>query len=346
MRRSSAGFLLPVAALTVVLLALALMMSFPSSYRLAREVRHAQARLDMERAAVSVESQIAYLLLTEPAGQRGLEIGAGRLGGDGLFVTQSGRGVRKSLVFDGRAYKLRLSDDLSALVSIQDLGGLINLNSASQRLIANALLACGFSRGEASELSILITGRRFALPTTNTESRKFLPFSPAQASKEWRTALPSTGKYRSLRGIFTFGPRDSGLQPMTSPDAVLLALVDGDKTRLNMAMEARDRGVNISTLATKYIHNEHESRMRYLSSAPLSGRFLVSVELYRSSLTGSLPLYSYTTTLSVASDRSLQSFDSEVSAVDAGSRTECFKSARHSVTQFPVAWQTPESPEP
>ena len=72
---SNDGFAAPMAALAVALLALGLVMSLPASDRLGREVRQARAQLDVERVAVTAQSQVAFLLLTEPVGRNGLEFG-------------------------------------------------------------------------------------------------------------------------------------------------------------------------------------------------------------------------------------------------------------------------------
>jgi hypothetical protein len=91
------------------------------------------------RAGVAAEdayARIAFLLLTETAGPRSLDLAAGR-------------GEARALFLDGRFY--RAGD--AVLVSVQDEAGLINLNASDEGAIAGALEQVGIGAGRATRLA-------------------------------------------------------------------------------------------------------------------------------------------------------------------------------------------------
>jgi Type II secretion system (T2SS), protein K len=131
-KASAAGFILP---LTLWMIAIMGMVAASVNVWVARTVADSQAlarRTQLELAQSNIRNELVYLLGTRPLSTRGLEVGPkvefADLN-DFNAVMAGATDTGKTLKLDGRPYTVQSDPDL--VVSIQDGGGLFNLNTAT-----------------------------------------------------------------------------------------------------------------------------------------------------------------------------------------------------------------------
>lgn len=314
--RDHNGFILPLAALGVALLALGLAMSLPSAEQAGQELRKAGARLALERAAIITEARVTYLLLTEPVGLRGLEIDGGRLAADGTFVAPGTPASRRELVFDGRGYGLDLAEGGRFIIRIQDEAGLIGIDTADTGLLEELARVCTLGAAE-----------RRALTRFREEARK------GRAS-----SLHNLIKPAFLAAIST---ESGNLAPHlpTAPASVLLAANRGNNATTQAMMTRRNNSNETVNMAVNYNQNDYITRYGAFIWGSVSNRLRIYVEPFQSSLNIHLPIYSYTSRVSTEDSDPQKRFLPQGSMINAGSRTQCYQSPGEAIVPLPYPGQ-------
>lgn len=303
---SNDGFAAPMAALAVALLALGLVMSLPASDRLGQELRQAHAQLVVERVAVTAQSRVAFLMLTEPVGQNGLEFGGPRLALDGSLISGELPSMRRTILFDGRPYTMRIDGTHEAIVRLQDEGGLINLHEASRTILSDLMSTCGITGPKAQNI---VTG--------------ILADPDRRSDFDWRNHVRGDER-RKLEVATAWRRREKpGLYLPTAPPSVLLALT-GSERRVRQILRLRERNLDTSIMDEKYGKNENNIQYSFGRMASVSTHIRITVQISRRGLTDALPSYLYRSTLELGRNDLALSFMAKGPIVDAGYQSECF----------------------
>lgn len=136
---------------------------------------------------------------------------------------------------DGTAQACRLADGRSLVVSVQDEGGLVDLNKAGAELVSTVLRRSGLSAPEAGALAQAIAAHRADAPRTQpAPAKRPTGRGPAAAPAETRDFiladelgdLPGVdiARFLRLRPLFTTANRSAGVDPGVAGPA-LRALV-------------------------------------------------------------------------------------------------------------------------
>ncbi|MEY4891037.1 MAG: hypothetical protein RIQ75_2167 [Pseudomonadota bacterium] len=303
---SNDGFAAPMAALAVALLALGLVMSLPASDRLGQELRQAHAQLHVERVALTAQSRVAFLMLTEPVGQNGLEFGGPRLAIDGSLISGEPPSIRRTILFDGRPYRMRIDGTNEAVVRLQDEGGLINLHEASRTVLSDLMSTCGITGPRAQNIITDIFADR-----------------DRRSDFDWRKHVRGDER-RKLEAATAWRHREKpGLYLPTAPPSVLLALT-GSESRVRQILRLRERSNDISNLEIKYNKNENNIQYPFGQISSVSKHIRISVQISRLWFTDDLPIYLYRSTLELGRNDLALSFIAKGPIVDAGYQSECF----------------------
>lgn len=316
-RNSNDGFAAPMAALAVALLALGLVMSLPASDRLGRELRQARAQLHVERVAITAQSRVAFLLLTEPVGRNGLEFGGPRLALDGSLISGELPAMRRTILFDGRPYTMQIDGSTQAVVRLQDEGGLINLHEASRPMLSGLMSACGITGPKAQKIVSGILAAR----------------DPASGF-DWSNHVRGEER-RKLEVATAWRPREKpGLYLPTAPPSVLFALT-GSERSVRQILNSRNRSENTTKLRINYSQNEIISPSSLANRASVSDNIRMSVSINRPWLTGTLPFYIYRSTLELGHSDLTRSFIAKGPIVDAGHQSDCFPFVEEAAQPLP-----------
>lgn len=317
------------AALAVALLALGLAMALPSSDGLSREVESAEARLRLEKAAVTAESRVAFLLLTEPAGRFGLEIGGPHLAADGSLVSADPAVQRRPLLFDGRPYRFALEDGSEAIIRIQDSAGLINVAEGNRALLTSLMQTCGLTPPRALAVADAMA---FARPAPPVKAASFDAAPPP--SLRWESHVRGSMK-RRLQTASTYLPGESGLNIATASPSVLMALYRGDRATVAALLRARAAMNKTTKVSIKYNQNEYISNIPVVKRQTMGNKLVITVEFVSPKLTRDLPLYFYRTNLKADDLGHLHAFSAEGSFVDVGRHSECYPHLDTAAELFP-----------
>lgn len=140
------GYVALIVAVTVAVLALAVLVAARVQTDLGPSLRRMNEEVRLETAAQSVEARVAFLLVTEPVGAAAIEVGGDRNGAQDASLDMSmhsASGVEIVRVgLDGRSYRVAL-EGASALVRVQDEAGLLNLNAPDEQATGALLDAVG-----------------------------------------------------------------------------------------------------------------------------------------------------------------------------------------------------------
>ncbi|CAN1548710.1 hypothetical protein MCEREM21A_02090 [Sphingomonadaceae bacterium] len=314
---SNDGFAAPMAALAVALLALGLVMSLPASERLGREIRQARAQLDVERVAVTAQSQVAFLLLTEPVGRNGLEFGGPRLALDGSLISGELPAMRRTILFDGRPYTIQIDDSTEAVVRLQDEGGLINLHESSRAMLSGLMSACGITGPKAQNIVSGILAARNRASGLHWSNH---------ARGDERRKLEAATAWRRLE--------KQGLYLPTAPPSVLFALT-GSEHSVRQILNARNRNDNTTKLSIKYNQNGSIIQYPVVERKSISQNIRISISINRRGLTGTLPFYFYQSTLELGPNDLARSFVAKGPIVDAGHQSHCFPFVEEAAQPLP-----------
>lgn len=326
---------MPLAAVAVALIALGLVMTLPTSDLLAREVRHARARLALERVAITAEARVGYLLLTEPVGRRGLSIGGVRLAADGQVIAGTAGQQRSELVLDGRPYRMALDDQTQLLVRIQEKSGLLNLEDAGPATLANLLRVCGLPQDQAAAVSSALVASRYG-PAVSTSGMGIVRSDQAQGILN---RLVSGDRRTRLDAAISAMPPGTGLHLPTAPSAVVLALFDGNAARAKAFIEARDGQYNTAKMNAINSQNDYNVLSETIKRDLMTGRMRVIFEVEHSKLTIGLPMYFYQSDMDVDLDDPFKSFMAKAPIVHAGRHAQCSEPVGAVVQPFPGDWR-------
>ena len=320
------GFALPLAVIAVGLLALGLAYALPSNLQVQNEVRRAQALLDLQRGAITAENRISFLLLTEPAGIRGLEIGGPRLAVDGGLI--SGIAESRPLLFDGRRYVMDLGGGQQAYVRLQDEAGLINLNRADAALVARLLTICGLPGPQASRLAGDL------LRTRGTSARN-LDLGKIAA---WIGTLPADRRLAVETAISVMSS-DGRFNPRTTPEAVRRAM-NREFSEVNAASgHSASTALNATTMSNFNNHIDSNNEIFTSSALGVSNTVRIYIEFGDQKLTANLPDYFYMTTLSAEKGDPMRSFLPKRAQFNAGNGATCAESSVEAAAPFPYPGQ-------
>lgn len=234
MNGARGGYISFVAAITVAVLALAVLMFARAQSSLGPALRRLDTQIRLETAAQTAEARVAYLLATEPLSGAAIVVGGER----GLAPAEqvapsqrrsaSGASIEQ-VALDGRPYSLG-----DASVSIQDESGLLNLNTLDERAVAALLARSGADIGVEASLAATLAdyidedGLRRPGGAERGDYRVGAPLNLAIRSP--RSALNALGWRETLGAqaretLFSLASSrsDSGLNVNTAPAVVLEA---------------------------------------------------------------------------------------------------------------------------
>lgn len=256
MNSNRAGFVLPLAAVGVALLALALFAAASALSDRSGEMRRLEWNWRYALGAANLEARLAHLVLTEPRGPRAIDVGAeeNAVASPRWALADRSR-TSGNLVLDGRRYLFAPPSGFRFAVSVQDEAGLFNLNNNDEASTARLLTQLGVEPREAERLAAVLADfidgddlrrvngaesadyaaaglplPRNALLTEPTETRLAL---------DWRTNLAPQQEALFL-ALTTAGEADLPFNPNTAPAQVLAALLGADQKGVNALLEARD----------------------------------------------------------------------------------------------------------
>lgn len=335
---STRGFALPLAAVAVALLSLGLAMALPPSDQLAREVRHARARLALERAAMSAETRVSYLLLTEPVGWRGLNVGGVRLAADGSLISASEGGARGEIVLDGRPYELRLDSATQVIVRVQEKAGLINMEDADRSVLANLLHVCGMPRSDAAALSALLPAERANMRAGMDDRTALAKLGSGDQSRDALLRLVSGDRRAKLDSAITVMPAGTGLHLPTAPETVVMALFGSNAAQAQAFLDSREGTINAIKMNAINNQNGNNVLSATVKRALMTGRMRLSIEIKHSQLTIGLPMYFYQSDMEVDLDHPDQSFVAKGPIVYAGRHAQCAEPVGAVVKPLPGYW--------
>jgi DNA uptake protein ComE-like DNA-binding protein len=250
-RPSEQGFVLPLLLVVIALLSLSILSAAEvlDGSRLRLERLGQQLRTEMTGA--SAEARVAYLLLTEPASQRGLRVGGDRLDASGMLAAPMLSGLRSvgghevtEFIFDGRPYRLTSGKGRYIVeLKVQDEAGLFNLNSGDEPAMERLLSEIGVPSREAASLAATLSDfvdgddvRRMQGAEAGNYRRAGRPEprnaplrSPraALAAFGWNEGI-STSQARRFFDLAAASPVRQRLNLNTAPPAVLGAVLGID----------------------------------------------------------------------------------------------------------------------
>ena len=217
-----------------------------------------------------MEARLAYLLLTEPVGQRGLRVGGDRLDASGMLAAPMLSGLRsvggfevQELVFDGRPYRLTSGQGRYIIeVEVQDEAGLLNLNGGDEPAIERLLGDIGVRGREAAYLAATLSDfvdgddvrrlqgaeARHYRSAGRPEPRNVPLRSPpvALAALGWSDGL-SAGQARRFFALSAASPVTQRLNLNTAPPAVLGAVLGVDGRAIAVAGVPLAGGITSTT---------------------------------------------------------------------------------------------------
>ena len=314
------GFVLPLVLVFIALLSLSILSAAQAldTSQLRLERTRQQSRTEL--AGASAQARLAYLLLTEPMGHRGLRIGGDRLDASGVLAVAVPNGLRsargekvRELIFDGRPYRLdALQRRYIVELEIQDEAGLLNFNGGDEPAIERLLWQVGIRGREAAHLAATLSDfvdaddlRRLEgaearnYRRTGRAAPRNAPLrnpGVALAAYGWDDGV-SPAQARQLFDLVTAAPVAQRLNVNTAPPAVLAAVLGLD-----------DR-------ATRYVVSERQNRtlmsiddIAAVTGKPLAGgitdltglpsrRLLLRIKVH--DRLGREPSYEYRTGLTV-----------------------------------------------
>lgn len=242
---SAEGYILPLVAVVVALLALVLLTLARVQSELSPALRLQVADAERARVVQSLASRVAFLLLTEPMGPRSLRVGAARDagGGEAGLRSASGREARE-LRLDGSPYAAK-----GAVVSLQDEAGLFNLNSGDEVMLAAVLRQTGVGAGVAQQLAATLADYVDADDLSRANGAEKTEYSRAGLAPPMNRVLVNRWNARGALGwselpdalwrITTVAESGAGLNINTAPAPVLRAAL-ADARQADTFMRERE----------------------------------------------------------------------------------------------------------
>lgn len=328
------GFALPLATLAVAFLSLGLVLSLPSSDELARELRHARARLTLERAAITAETRVAFLLLTEPAGLRGVHVGGVRLAGDGSLVSATEVAERQQeVVFDGRPYSFWLDSATEVIVRIQEKSGLINLTDSDDVVLANLLKICDESSQGAERLAADFTLVRGNQNRAGDQATKT---SQLDLLSKW-SVIVRGDRQRRINAAVSVLPFGTGIHLPTAPPPVLLALFGRNQLQTSHFIDQRNGSQGAANMAVTYNQNDYKVPTAIVTRQAMTGSVGLVVAINQRKLTIGSPLYFYQSDMRADSTNLDHSFYPRGQILHAGRPVQCYRLSEEVAQPLPSA---------
>lgn len=260
---SRAGYISLIAAVTVAVLATALLLAARIQADLAPSLRRLREEVRLETAAQSIEARVAFLLTTEPVGARSIEVGADRNLDPQAQAVQQNRRYRSAagrdinhVGLDGGVYRI----DLGALglgvsyVALQDEAGLFNLNAGDEIALRELLRGSGVSAQSAPRLAASLADfvdsddLRRAYGAEAREYRRVGLTAPLNDTLQsawtaleafgWRDALSAPERER-IFSLASGGAPSRTLNINTAPAPVLEAALSLDARMSRVILERR-----------------------------------------------------------------------------------------------------------
>ena len=270
MIRSSEGFVVPLVAVALALLSLAVWAAADVSGKLNRGLEARRDRLRFETAAATAEARIAHLFLTEPLTQRAIRVGAPRFDDP---VTDRAPAIARLLrptqapsgevILDGRPYRLALDAGAGrpVWIEVQDEAGLLNLNSLEETSIERALELVDVAPAKARSLAAALVDftdadslRRLNGAETGEYRRAGRPpprNTPLQSPAETANVLGWTGlsprQQARLREITTTALPSQSINLNTAPSVILRAALGLDERAAGIILKAREERTLVSS---------------------------------------------------------------------------------------------------
>jgi len=327
------GFAVPFAALAIALLALGLVLSLPVNEQLTRELRHAKTRIDLERAAMSAESRVAFLLLTQPIGLYGPEIGGVRLASDGTVKGGQSSSRIERMLLDGRPYRFQLDKSTEVIVRAQEESGLMHFQNTTPALIEQLLISCGASQTESRSLALqMIRSEQQAANRRPTQR-----MDPS-LSAGWRSYLTGDLKRRfntAISGAYSV----TGLHEATAPWAVLMALHIGNQRKADEIFTAKGEPAETAKVRINYSQFASNGYELPKFNKLMTGNIRLSLEIRRRDLTINLPFYYYQSAMKMDRDNPLNSFNAESPIFNAGTAPNCYQTPEEFIRELPVVME-------
>ncbi|MGE0741137.1 MAG: general secretion pathway protein GspK [Hyphomonadaceae bacterium] len=248
------GYVSFVAAITVGVLALAVLMFARAHDSLRPAMRRLDMQVQLETAAQSAEARVAYLLATEPLSGAAIVVGGerGLAPGEQIPLSQNRNaagGSVRHVALDGRAYAWD-----ATLISVQDEAGLLNLNTPDEQAVAALLTASGLSAYDAPWLAATLAdyvdedserrpggAETLDYDTGGTALNAALPAPRAALSAYgWRDSVAARTRQTFFAWTST-APDVSGVNINTAPAEVIEAALGASPTQAQAIVAQRQR---------------------------------------------------------------------------------------------------------
>ena len=252
------GFILPTVIWTVTALALIAAVTTEWVSHAVDQAYARSIRAEAERQIAESESQVLYLLTSEPLSGRGIEIFDQQLKLARKFDPTGPLPLGLDYVaLDDRPY---WRDDVT--IRIQDLRGLINLNNAPEEDIAQLLAQYGIPFTERGALIAKLRdfiaegdlarpggAKRQAYASAGLPPPTYAPLiTPSQAQRimDWSDRLELWDVYSGIQTLTTTGQL-SALNLLTAPRPILLTVPGIDSRTADTIIALRERQLINST---------------------------------------------------------------------------------------------------
>lgn len=241
-RSRKSGYALPTVLAIMMVVSLTFATCILALKGLHDETRETVASLEFERAAMSAEARLAYLLSTEPLGPEGLRIGAYRLANNqnnAAARLEQSLSTLSLLRFDDRQYRwLETGDetvDPPYLVQVQDEAGLINLYQADPAMLGRLFRLADLDEDQSELLATELTDYN-ALPPPAEPIRRMSEIYRLPSARD----LISDKAYRTLVALAVVHADSRAVNINTAPSRVLQAWFDLTEEQAAQAVDDRD----------------------------------------------------------------------------------------------------------
>ncbi len=234
-----AGFTLPVVLAIVTILTLYYAIALHSLVTLQDETRRALNRSEFERQAMTAESRMSYLILTQPFGAAMLNIGSARNTSNAAGqLTQPVVDATATINLDNRPYRFMETADADKpfLAQVQDEAGLFNLYGATTDQLTRLFQFAGLGDQDASNLAT-------ELQTYNTDPTQHQPLRrPAEifSRLDDMASLVSPKAWAKLAEKITAYPDNQAFNVNTAPAEVLSILFNVDDNTAKSVVQNRE----------------------------------------------------------------------------------------------------------
>lgn len=275
------GFALPLVLGMIAVLALAMIAALSALASLRNETKESLAGIEFDRAAVTAEARVEFLMLTEPLGPKGVRIGGVRDSGP----NDRGNTDATTLLYaDDRSYRWRENGDapLDYRAALQDEAGLVNLYQADSPMISRLMQQAGLTPDNGDQLASELIDYN-AQPAPHEPLKKLAELYSLPSGKD----LISDRTFSRLDGMSAVHADSNQVNINTASREVLKAWFDLSDSQIDQAFKDRDAtdvglgspssiGAQVTGPLTNFTFPG--GRMRFIFSDPRTGH------TYRSTL--------------------------------------------------------------